>query len=391
MAFDWTNPMASLGNMLYAKLFGGQGTPSSRIQAPTAPSITGPTTYAYTNLDANKPTADQEALQRLQQLRSALLQQSASLGNMGQMSSQASISANLQYDPQIAQIQSLMAQAKKTTRGQQRLVTSTYNDLAKMSKVDVADAKKEAAAASEGEKARLADLKTNIKSDYMTSMNSLRDELQQLGIQAAGGDAMGDLSGDMALYQRLGSQESAAEQQAINTREQGDISYFSKQAPIARMAGAEQVGQLSQALQQYLFQQQGQLGQLQAQKQLAYQSAMNQLQGQVSSQQNDIWNKLQQLSRQEKSLTTPKKFGQGLTGASDYLTQQFSSGYDSQFGLGEAKRYLGVLQGLITSAGSQPYRLTPEQLVNQAAVYARQHGISERILTRAMLTYLGKG
>jgi len=383
-------------SLMYNKIFGGKGpTPSSMIKAPSAPQISiggGNAARIGGVIGKSYPgSANDQALAKLQQLREALLSQSQGMSS-GDMLSQASMSAGLQYDPQIAQIQALMNNAKKTTKEQQGVVKSTYEDLANSYKGDVKHAKKIAADAHHQETAQLQDLKNGLKNDYADSMSMLRDKMSQLGIESAAPDVLPDLAGDLTNYTSRADKESADYQRAISQREAGDTSYFTKGAPIARMAGAEGSAKLSEALQQYLFQQQGQMGQLQAQRQLAIQSAMGQMQQDQAGIQSDVWSRLKDISKQEQSLLKPKTFGSGLSGASNYLTEQFTNNpYDRQFGVGEASRYLGILQSLIGNMGGEQFRLSPEQMVNRAAQYAKKAGISERILTRAMLTYLGKG
>lgn len=391
-----TNPLYGPSALL-KRLFGGSSaTPSSMISAPVAQPINAiGGVGAGASLGRLGPmagmTPDQQALAKLQQLREQLLSQSQGM-SMGDMQSQAGMSAGLQFDPQIAQIEALMNRAKKETKNQQGVVKGTYEDLAKSYSGDIKRSKATAAEAREIEQAQLQDMKNQLKDDYADSMSMVRDKLSQLGIEEAGPDALTGLAEDVGQYSAMATRESGDAQRAINTREQGDVEYYSKGAPVARMAGAEGVQQLSKALQDYLFQQQGQLGQLQAQKQLSYMSALNQMQNQQASLQSDVWSRLKDISSQEQKLLKPKAFGSGLSGASNYLTEQFTNDpYDRKFGAGEAKRYLGALQTIVTSLGGTNMRMSPEQMIAKAAQYARTNGISERILTRAMMTYLGKG
>lgn len=377
----------------FRNLFGGGGTPSSKITAPQAPVI-GQTSYAFTDLDAlrGKPklTVAEAQLAKIQQLRKELLAQSGTGPNFSGLSGQASAAASLQFDPQMDAIRNLMSRATKQTRTGQKHVQGTYEDLAKSYTGDIKEARKIAAASREQEKALLADLRGNLKEDYTDSMNSLKETLSSLGIEEAGGEVMGDLAKDLATYQRVSSQESGNRQAAINELERGDIQYSQRGAPVARMAGAEGVQGLESKLQDFLFEQQGKLGQLQSQKQLSYLASLNELQQQAQSAyqrtQNDVWSKLKDLDRMEKDATTPKAYGRGLSGASNYLTDQFTNNkYDRNFGIGEASRYLGILQGLLNTG------VRDSELVARAAQEARTRGISERILTRAALAYLGRG
>lgn len=394
MPFGLPNPVAGmdwLGRLMNNLVHGGS---SSRVTAPAAPTIgQGQTAYHSTVLGPKPKTPQQQMNDKLAALR-ALAAQSGNIGmpSAGSMSTQAANAAALTYDPQIAALKRAMGLAKDTTATQQKLAKSTYSDLAGTYKADVNTAKKDAQYFRELEKARAQDYKSEIKNNYTDSMHNITSQLEQLGIQSAGGEVLGDLQHDMATYQSLGAQDTATQQGAINERAAGDTQYYRKGATVANLAGAEQVSQLGTTLQRYLLEQQGKMGQLEAQKQLAYQSSLTSIQNSAAkaynSAQNDSWNKLLQISKLEQSNNATKKFGNGLTGASNYLAEQFTN---SQWGPNEGKRYLGILQGLINQIGSRGQQLTPEQMMYESVQAANRQGISPSVLQRAMAAYLGKG
>jgi len=330
-----------------------------------------------------------------QLMQMALKSGGGGMASMAQLQQQARSAAASTYDPQIAAIQNLMAQARTDTRNQQGVVKSTYKDLAGTYAGDVKVTKADAKMMREQEKARASDQTDAIKDSYADSMQMITDQLNQLGIQQAGQDILPQLATDMGQNTMQAANESATQTGAINTREGGDLSYYNSGANVANLAGAEGVQGLSQALQKYLFQQQGEIGSLQTQKANAYQSALQQLQQQAAQQasqaQNDTWDRLLQIAKlkQDSSKTqTADKFGLGFSGASQYLTQQFN---ESQWGPQEGQRYLGILQGLIANLGSQGRQYNDEQMMNEAVMEANRRGISPSVLQRAMAAYLGKG
>lgn len=316
--------------------------------------------------------------------------------SMSSLSASARQSVDLQFDPQIAAINRAMQRAKTNAAYSQQAVGKLFQGLAASYKGDIKDTKKIFSGAKEQEKARLADYTEQTKSNYQDSMDSLTDSFKKLGIEAAAGESTtGALAKDEASNLQRGTTESAAEQQALGTQETGDLSYWQKGAGTAKLEGTQRQSDIAQALNQYLQDQGASLEQLKASREVAYQQTLAKLQAQVqqqaAQQSNETWSRLMQLGkfqmevgRYNQSMNKQKAYGKGLTGASNYLYDQF---VNSQWGAGEGQRYSGILQGIILGL---PPGISPEQAASAAANEARRRGLSATVMSRAMLAYFGR-
>lgn len=313
------------------------------------------------------------------------------------LEAQARQVAGLQFDPQIAAINRAMGRAKTNAAYSNVAIGKLFKGLSQSYGADKKETKGLFKHAKEEEKARLADYTEQTKANYQDSMNSLTESFKHLGIEAAAGESTtGAIVKDEASNLQRGTTESSAEQKALGTQETGDLSYWEKGMGTAQMEGTQRQADLQTMLNQYMQEQTGQQESLKAQKQLTYQNALAKLQQEVQSQaakQSDAtWDRLMQLGkfqmevgRYNKSMAgQDKAFGKGLTGASNYLHDQF---VNSQWGAGEGERYNSVIQGMILNL---PPGISAEQAASAAANEARRRGMSATVMSRAMLAYYGK-
>lgn len=319
--------------------------------------------------------------------------------SMSSLQSQANAGVGMQFDPQIGALKRAMSSARSNAAYSQQAVGKLFSGLATSYKADKKDTTKLFKKSKEDEYARLEQYKNNVKDNYKDSMQSLTDSFAQLGIQAAAGDSTtGALARGQADRLQAAEEDTNIEQSALNQEERGEQVYWQKGMGTAKMEGTQRQADLQQTLSAYLMDSQGKLADLEAQKKIAYQGALAKLQQEVAQQaaaQSDkTWSQLLQLgnfqmsvgkynqSMQPKAASTA--IGKGLTGANNYLVQQFQN---SQWGPGEADRYSSVLQGLILQI---PSGTSPEEAANFAAAEANRRGISPSVLSRAMLAYYGK-
>jgi hypothetical protein len=341
------------------------------------------------------PGSDMDLLMR--QLMSSL-GQGYSAPSESSLELQARQSANMQFDPQIAAINRAMARARQNAAYSGTAIGKLFQGLAESYKGDKKDTKQIFKNAKEEEKARLNDYTEATKANYQDSMNSLTESFKKLGIEAAAGDSTtGALAKDEAFNLQRATTDSATEQQALNTQQTGDLSYWEKGMGTAQMEGTQRRADLQMALSQYLQDQGSNLEDLKAQEEITYQNNLARLQQEVqqqaAQQSNETWSRLMQLGRfqmdvnkynQSMANAGNKSFGKGLTGASNYLYEQFRN---SQWGPGEGERYNSVLQGIILSL---PPGITPEQAASTAAEEANRRGLSASVMSRAMLAYYGR-
>lgn len=316
--------------------------------------------------------------------------------SMQSLQSEARRMASLEFDPQIAAINRAMGQARSNASYSKAAVGKLFQGLASSYEGDKKATKKLFKESKEQEKARLADYTKETKENYQESMDYLADTYKKLGIEAAAGESTtGRLAEDEAFNIQEANKDSAIEQSALGTEQTGEMNYWQKGIGTAKMEGTQRQADIQTMLQQFLQENQAKAEQLKAAKEQAYQSALYQLQDQVqkqaAQQSNDTWSKLMQLGRFQmevgrynQSQSKQKPFGKGLSGANNYLYQQF---VNSQYGPGEAERYSGILQGLVLN---MPPGTSPEQAANAAANEARRRGISATVLSRAMLAYWGR-
>lgn len=294
------------------------------------------------------------------------------------------------FDPQITALQALMSQAKSSGKSARAEIGDIYTKLADSYKGDIATARKEFATSKEQERAMLAEYQGQLRNNYGSSMDALTEEFQKLGIEAAAPDVMPELAADQGNWADIASRESAADMQALQQMEQGDVQYYTKGAPLARQEGAQVQSELVKQLEAFLTQQRGNLGQIQAQKQNAYMAALSDLQKQQQGVQDDQWNRLlqsgnfmldyrKQLAAEQKAGTT-KVPTKGLKGASQVIGQMLGP----QLG---AQTYQ-IFQDMLISPEFRP--VTGKLPVQDAAYLATKYGQSKG-LNPAQITALMQG
>lgn len=316
--------------------------------------------------------------------------------SQGSLEQEARNEAAMQFDPQIAALRRAMNAAKTNAAYSKTAIGKLFKGLAESYGENTKESKKMFKEAKESEKARLKDYSNTVKDNYADSMHALAETYKKLGIEAAAGDSTtGALAKDEAFRLQQGAQESATEQKALNQESVGDLQYWNSGSGTAKMEGTQRQADLQQTLNAFLTEKQGQLADLQAQQKIAYQVALQKLQQQVAQQaadqSNKAWSQLMQLGnfqmsvgRYNAEMNKPQAIGKGLTGANNYLYQQF---VNSQWGPSEAERYSGILQGLVLQL---PSGISPEEAAQFAANEANRRGISPSVMARAMLAYYGR-
>lgn len=312
------------------------------------------------------------------------------------LQSQAAAAVDAKYGPQAAALRRAMGQARSNAAYSNQAIGKLFSGLAGSYKADKKDTKKLFKESKEAENARLKQYTDNVKDNYKASMQSLNESFAQLGIQAAAGDSTtGALAKDEAFNLQAAAKDSDIEQQALNQESRGEQIYWQKGMGTAKMEGTQRQADLEQTLNAFLMDSQGKLADLEAQRKIEYEGALAKLQQEVakqaSDQSNKTWSQLLQagnfqmsLGRYNKDMAKTSSIGKGLTGANQYLTQQFQN---SQWGPSEAERYSGILQGIILNI---PTGTSPEEAANYAAEEANRRGISPSVLSRAMLAYYGR-
>lgn len=342
------------------------------------------------------------------QLADMLAQNRAPVMSPADMQRQASIQAAMQFDPQMQAIRQLMRQTTRQARTSQEKVGGIYEGLARSYRGDIKETKKEFKKAKEIEKARVQNLTEELKKNYTGIMNEYSEQLQRLGIEAAGGETIGDLTEDLAHTTKLEQERGQREQRALGQEQRADVQFYRAGRGVARMEGAERQSDIEDELREFLRGKRGELGIIKSQKQLAYQSALAQLQNQMSQQaqeyQDDLWSKLIQLGKfrmQIGKYQQPKqrkidRAEDGLSAASEVLTDYFTQGKAARFGPQEAQRYMGFVQQVLLEIGrmeSDPVtgsRVSPEQAASIAHKVARRNNINPTVLSNAVLAYFGR-
>lgn len=366
------------------------------------------TSYAVTDLDANRRAANAKKkaaapagpdimsiFQRLFDAQAGQLGQQTPYSDLLKASQR---SAGATFDPQIAAMQALISSAKKTGKESQADVKDIYKALADSYAADIKQTKDNFNYNRENERARLSEYQTNLRNNYGDSMDSLTDTFKQLGIEAAAPDVMPELAQDQGDWANIASRDSAAEQQALNQMESGELAYYTKGPNLANQESANVQSELVKQLQAFLVQQQSGLQQLQAQKTLAQQAALSQLQQQQAGIQDDAWKRLlesgrfmmdyqkQQASLQSKAAPKPQTFSKGLKGASQVMQDLLGSG---------AGRVYNAFQDMLLSPEFRPAtgQLDPNQAAYIAVEKGRALGLSQAELTallQGVFAYYGK-
>jgi len=337
-------------------------------------------------------------------LNNLMQQLLASMGGGGSLPSEASLeqqarnTVNLQYNSQISALQRSLGLARSNAATSNQAIGKLYQGLAQSYEGDKKDTKKLFSDAQAQEKALLSDYTNTVKSNYQDSMNSLTESFKKLGIeQAAGASTTGALTKQEAQDLQRQTQESQGNKTVLSKQELADMRYWETGKGTAQMEGTQRQSDITAALNQLTNQTQGQIQDLIAQREIAYQSALSQLQAKVqeqaAAQSNQTWSRLMQLGNFEMAVgkynqsmnqQSTQGFGKGLTGATNYLYQQF---VNSQWGAGEGQRYDSILQGLVLQL---PAGTTAEQAAKLAADEANRRGMSPSVMARAMLAYYGK-
>lgn len=322
----------------------------------------------------------------LDQLLAQEQQQLGAIGNISnyelpysQIESMANNLTNAQYNPQISNLLSQIAQQKQLTSLNQGRATDMYNALGSDIQSQVPAIQAQAAQEQAATQGQYSQGEQALQQQYQNQSASQQSALDKLGIQAAAG---GGSAGNAAVaaqnapgVQGVGQQQSTDQkylqgqmalqnQQAQNQlaeQSNSDVQYQNSMANSSRMQGQNDVYNLGQALQQYLTGAQGQeqglvsakanalagmIGQLNWQNiqnaQTQYQNAFNRVMSQnqfgldvqkeSDVNQNQLANLLNQYAMNQQhygpgTVNMPGTTGNqgGLSGVATYLAQHANS------------------------------------------------------------------
>lgn len=301
-----------------------------------------------------------------------------------------------QYDPQIKNIGSSMANAKKRAGKAKADIGALYNDLASYYTGQVAPSEARTKQyKSDAKQSGDAQLQS-ITQDYTNRMKEQVNQYQNLGIEAAAPSAGQGQSMEEANARAVAQMTSQAEQSALDISGKADVDYWNQGAGAARTEGADQQAALTQQLNDYLNQQDQQLALLKGQKSSAYNQGLIQLQQQAAEsaaqQQNQLWSRLLDLAKLKNSMagssSTPTK---GLAGALNYLAPEGLSDTFQQY-LAEANKWGNSAQGHQYYNGGQGPK-SPEDWAQVIRDNAANKGLSpqqQMELWQAALMYYGR-
>ena len=295
---------------------------------------------------------------------------------------QALAEAAAQYDPQIAALNSAMAQAKSQTAYNKSGIDQLYDQLAATYAGDIKESKQSFKEAKSSEKKLSQTTRKEIAGSYNTAEADLAKQMQALGIEAAAPDVLPGLTKDEANALAGEAERTAVEQSAYGRQGTAEESYYQRGPSLARMGSAEGQSALTEQLNQFLLDQQGQKAMLGSQKSLTYNALLGKYRQQAAQQayqqQQDQFAQQNTIFDNELAL---KKFQEGQRQFG--IRQQGQAQAPQQFkGYGGAQQLLTQYKGGDVQGAGKLY-----QDLNAAVSAASQKGINTSDYP-AMLQYL---
>jgi len=356
-----------------------------------------------------------QASQQLQQTLDQMVSPAGS-GGLGGVSdadlmAQARAEASAQFGPQIAALNSAMAQAKSQTGYNKSAIDSLYDQLAATYAGDIKESKQSFKEAKSTEKKLSTATRKDIGASYSEGAAELSKQMQDLGIEAAAPDVLPGLSKDKADYLASEAERSAVEQSAYGREGTAEQAYFQRGPSLARMGSAEGQSALTEQLNQYLMEQQGQKAMAQSQQSLTYnallgkyrqqaaQQAYQQQQDQFAQSNTVFDNQLAlkkfqyQQSQDANRVAKPPQLA-GLSGAANVLggyTQQRAGGQPDVAGSSKLMQDLQAAMAVASQKGinSNDYGAQLQNLRD----FAQKMGISPNDIAQlqnALAAFLGK-
>ena len=197
---------------------------------------------------------------------------------------QARAEASAQFGPQIAALNTAMAQAKQQTGYNKSAIASLYDQLAASYGGDIKESKQSFKEAKSAEKKLSKTTQQDIGASYSEGAADLAKQMQELGIEAAAPDVLPGLAKDKAAALAGEQERSAVEQSAYGREGTAEQAYFERGPSLARMGSAEGQSALTEQLNQYLMEQQGQKAMMQSQQSLTYNALLGKYRQQAAEQ-----------------------------------------------------------------------------------------------------------
>lgn len=272
---------------------------------------------------------------------------------LDELQRQANAQVSAQYDPQINELLRNMDSTSARASYNEDQSRNMYNSLAQDFVNQLPGMQQQLKQQQNDVAGQYADSKTNLQNQYDQQKNDQQAVLQQLGIQAAAPDSMNQMNTDQAYFQQ---QNDLSKNQALDqlaAQGTADQNYTRDMANSSRLAGTNAANDIASQLEDYMQNAQGQVSDLKGAKANAIAGLVAQLQQQdatnAQSQYNNAFNQMMQLNNFQRSLTNDQNQNQmdqanlllkqlqmqqsgnqdlfkgtsGMTGMSNYLSEQY--------------------------------------------------------------------
>lgn len=340
----------------------------------------------------------------------ALQDPSRYMQGYGDLQAQANAQASAQYDPVIAQLRSQMQNASTRANRYKGEIGDMFSALSSNLEGDIPKVQQTYEQTKGNTQGVYDQLQQSISNQYNQSMGEQEAMMKRLGIEAAASDPQNiqRQQRDRDYFLNRAKTDSATQQSALNTQEQGAVDYTRQGSQIARSEGTSRQANLMSQLQEMLNQYEGQIGANETAKQQASHTALFQLQQQLAdraqkSAQQDFTNYLNtmQLGRQMRN----DEFNQSKVKApgavkspADVASRVMGMGVSPDSAQSIQNTFMNAVgNDDLIKAGIDPgsgANMSKEALAARIVEQGRQQGLSQQeinALQIAALEYFGRG
>jgi hypothetical protein len=326
---------------------------------------------------------------------------------------QASAQVNAQFDPQINQLLRDMGSTKNRAVKNEGEVKNMYNSLAQNFADQLPDIQQQMQQQQGAVANQYGDAKSNLQQQYDQQKNQQQAVLQQLGLQAAAPDSMNQAATDQSYFQQQNqlSQNQALDQ--LTAQGNADQNYTRDIANSSRLEGTNAANDIASQLEAYLQNAQGQVSDLKGAKSNSLAALVQQLQQQdaqnAQSQYNNQFDQMMQLNNFQRSLTndqnqnqmdeynlllkqqqmqqnaqpqSPFKGTSGMTGMSNYLSQQYPDNPNEASALGSL--VASVLSNADVQMGKRQDGMNTAPITNEYLIQLLRNNAEKQGVTNPM-------
>lgn len=221
----------------------------------------------------NAPPTTADILAQLQALQDPSRYES----DQGSLARQAMEMASAQYDPEIAQLESLINGAQGRASRNKVILGDLYGDLSNSIQQDIPAIEQQYTGDKAESQAGFDKLQQQTKDTYAQTAADQQQMMQQLNIQAAAPEVLSQQNRDRDYFTSLAAQNAQTEQTALGKEERGAVNYTRQGSELARLEGSNRQADLMAQLEDLVSQYSSQIGAEKSAKNQSYLATLGQL------------------------------------------------------------------------------------------------------------------